>query len=41
MSDTNDKIRESLLKALLPDTKAVTYLLAGCIAGYVLGRVFG
>ncbi len=38
MPDTNDKIRSRLLTALLPDTKAITYLLAGVIAGYIIGR---
>ena len=40
MPDTNDQIRSSLLKALLPDATAVAYLLAGVIGGYILGRLF-
>lgn len=40
MPDTNDKVRGSLLTALLPNTKAITYLLAGVIIGYIAGRLF-
>ena len=39
--DTNDQIRTSLLKALLPDGKAIAYLLFGIMVGYVLGCAFG
>lgn len=40
MSDTNDKVRQTLLGLLL-DPRCVAVGLACAVAGYVVGRVIG